>query len=374
MMSNLINCKKCRALIETTDARCPMCDTWQNPRLKKQNRIDRSIEGRLSNEGGLSKKGTIILLLGIFLVVAIFLGVRHYRRYIMALPMASIDEIAEVIHLVNPHKTGRSDIYVTDAHIYLLGVHQDVIIFDRNLNYIETIFLGANNNGALSVRDGGIYFVNSFLGVLRYDFETERLEQYNDIQGFYHWHFFSDPFNESRFFALGNFRNLYEIMISDLSRRLVATDVSTMTVTPDYLVIATADGVYIYDEKASVRRTVNLDFTTQRDGSIITNQIVVSGNNLFITDDGNRNLPLYHTTLNGGPVRELANNVRRFFITDNYIMYETSNRLNNEDLFQTHLRNVYVLDFDGNYIRTLLTYEWAYNEDGGYWYGIRIAP
>ena len=387
-----MKCRKCGCEILETDERCPMCDARQRGVNKKSKKRYPSDSEKVKNGDSISKRGIIVLVVLLCVVVSFVI----FRSDLLGVREFSIPEMALFLNRIDGHTTGNHQIQMTEDRVYIAGRHGNVIVFDHNMTHVETInidgevmvydnernhvstyrlgrYLSANT---LYIADESIYFIDSFLGLLRYDLNTEIVEQIGEISDFQYvlgvgtggqWYYFTDPYNEDRFFYIDDIygaRNLYGVNILEEEHNLIASDVETLAIIPDYLIIASRQGIYIYHEESSERSYLDFDFSRFGiDNSITTGGIFVKDDDLFILD-GWDNI-LYHKTLSGGYVREIINDIWWFAVVGNYIIYQTTDW---EDL------NIYVMDLEGNNMRILISYERKWSEDEEYWFPIRTAP
>ena len=392
-----MNCRKCGCEILETDERCPMCNALQRrveKKIKKPRDRMRRKGQRLSVKEGL-------VLVGVFAVVTGFV-IFHFNLFGQRRPHLSIAEMAVFINRIDGYTTGHLSVHMTETRVYIPGHHGDIIVFDHDMSYVETIKIDGDvmifdhdgnhvgtrrllnrdlEAGTLYVTDESIYFMSSSFGFLRQDLSTGQTEQISDFTRSQHvsahfqyvpgidgrWYYFNDPFNDDRFFYIDDIhetRSLYEVSINEESRNLIATDIVNMTVSAEYLVLvkryrAFDNGVYLYQEATNSFR--NLGFNLRWPGNV-----ALIGDDLFINDaDSGSGGILYHRSLSDGSVREIASDIQWFAVVGDYIIYQT---LDWEDL------NIYVMDFEGNHSRTLIGYEREWTEDGDGWNLIRIAP
>ena len=383
-----MNCRKCGCLILETDERCPMCEARQHiGREKKVKERYISNSDRAGEHNSKKKTIAVFSLLGMVVLLIIFLFNRSNERSGL-----TIAEMAIFINLIDGYTTGHHSINMTDDFVYIAGYHGDIMVFDHSMNYVETIHIDGDvmifdddlnhvstrrftdsylNAHTLYVRDEGVYFMSSHFGFLHYDFNTGETRQIVELRGLQYipgwdggWYYYKDPFNEERFWSVEDIhkeRNLYEINILEKTRHLIASDVLTLAVIPDYLIIATSQGVYFYHEETSERTYLELDFATfGLNDSISTRRIYVRDDDLFLIDSWSN--ILYHKTLSSGYVRAVADNIDWFAIIGDFIIY---------GIRELGHFDTYIMDHDGNNARTLISYEDQRDDDG---FLIRSAP
>ena len=393
MEENKMHCRKCGCEILETDERCPMCDSKQRSKKTKRYASD-SVRRRKEEKKENAGKRRIVALFvlfgvfGVFFLVVSFLNSRFHLFYFDLFNQSrpTIAEKLIFIDRIDGHTTGHNGIHMTEDRVYITENYGDIIIFDHNMNYVETInidkevmFFDDDRNHVADVRltnrhleartlyvtDESIYFIGNGLGFLRYDFNTEIVEHIAEVPSRpganCQWIYFNDPFNSDRFFYISSVhrRNLYEVYIPEESRQRIASNVSAVAVIPDYLLLVKRNerqsfSVYLHHEETGEVRDLGIEL------SVPCNMVVI-GDDLFISDQRYR--ILYRKSLSEEYVREISNQVWWFAIAGEYIIYTPGST-----------SDIYLMDLEGNRIRTLISYEMEWNESREYRIRVRTEP